>query len=338
MTFRRLLGAASALALLCAYGGALAQDDVAPPGLARDLLDAAAATGDPDEVRAVQRAAARVLPGFRAVIDAYAASKLNALAAEAETSAPADALASGEEPPAKADDSPALIAATPDAAAPRPGLFALRPWKGDFTASAVNATGNSENLAIGLALDAKRKAGPFTHNLTGYFDIGAASDVVNQRRWGGAYKLDFELNERAFVYGRVAYDEDEFSGFDYRLFAGLGAGYFIAESEPFTWKVEGGPGFRYSPIDDTREVDENIALFASTDIDWVIREGLTFEQDAAATYTDPTSTFESTTALKVDLFGDLTTGLSFYYRYETNPPPGRVNADTVVRATLGYDF
>ena len=311
------------------------------PGIARDLIDSAAESGDAIAVVIVTDAVKDVLPTFADAIDAYATQTLariggDAMASAATPDAPGTVAAS-----AAASSAAAAPAATPEE---KPtGVFALAPWDGKISAGASFASGNSENTAIGFALDASRTAGDLTHKVTAYFDIGEAGAdgaprTLNQKRWGAAYKLDLKLNERVYGFWRIAYDEDQFSGFDYRLFTGAGAGYFVAKSDPLTVKFEAGPGFRYSPIDDTREVEEEIAIYAATDIDWVIREGLKLSQDAGMTWTNPTTTFESTTALDYALFKGLTTGVSFYYRYETAPPAGRLNSDSVFRATLGVDF
>ncbi len=296
------------------------------PDIARALIHAAAETGNADEVRAVANATIDVFAEDADAIREYAGAILADLTANeiAVTEAGTTDGSDGTE--------------TPSAAPSSNGVFSLAPWEGRIGASAVSASGNSDNLAIGVLLDAKRETGAFTHNVTGYFDIGESTNVVNQRRWGAAYKLDYAIADRAYAFGRIAYDEDEFSGFDYRLFFGGGVGYFFAKSDPFTWKVEAGPGYRISPIDDTRETDRDFAFYGASETDWLIREGLLFEQNFGATYTDPTSTFESTTSLTTKIWEGLSTGVSYYYRFETNPPLGRQRTDQVIRATIGYDF
>ena len=328
-----------AIALAFAPSFAAAQ----PPGLAKDLIDSAAQTGDVSRVQIVTDAVRDVLPTFRAEIDAYANAAILALKEERAKSGGSEQVASiatpapTPEPTPEPAPEPASAAASKVAPTPK-GLFSISAWDGTFSAGASFASGNSDNAALGLSVDAKRKSGTLTHNVRTYFNLGEAAGTLNQKRWGAAYKLDIAINDSAYTFGRISYDEDEFSGFDYRLFVGGGVGYFIAKSEPFTLKLEGGPGYRYSPIDDTREIDQTMAVYSAIDLDWIIREGLKFTQDVMATWTDPTSTVETTTAITADLWGGLNTGLSFYYRYETNPPAGRGNDDTVVRATLGYSF
>ena len=318
------------------------------PGIARDLIDEAALTGDPASVTIVAETTAKVLPTFAASIETYAQTvigemgvgKITGPAKTASTDGPnADAGQDGIETRAKTVGASEIGAGDTDASeAAATGFFALEPWEGQFTTGASFASGNSDNVAIGLTLDATRTAGKFIHAVKGYFNLGEANDTLNQKRWGGSYQLDYGFSDRATVFGRLEYEEDEFSGFDYRLFAGTGLGYFIANSDPFTFKTKAGPGFRYSLIDENSDIDEELALYAGYELNWKIRDGVTFDQSFDTTWTDPTTTFLLLSTLTINLWDDLTTGMSASYRYETNPPAGRENADTVLQLNFGYGF
>jgi len=300
--------AAACLALTPVPALAAAQEI---PDIAQAMLDVAYESNDPAEIAAVAKAVKAVFPDYADAIAAQSDAKLHALAPPEEAPAPPE----------------------PDA-----GLLAMRPWDGKISASGLISSGNSENVAIGVGIDAARDAGAFTHNIEAYFDLGESNGVTNQKRWGGAYQLDYNFGARTYAFGRMSYDKDEFSGFDYRLFGGAGLGHYFVKSEPFSWKVEGGPGYRYSPLAMSDLVEKEFAAYAATEIDWLIRDGVKFEQDVNVTWTSPTTTIESVSALTTQLWGDISTGLSFEYRYETDPPFGRENTDTIAKASLIYGF
>ncbi len=308
----------AAIIALSAAAPATAEETAPIPDLARALLEAAADSGDVNEVEAVARATKAVFPDYTAGIDAATAAYVAALT------------------PPEAPEEPQ----TPDAPAPKTagGYFAIKPWDGKIQAGASYASGNSDNASFGLKLDAARIAGPWTHNFKAFADIAETNGDANQRRWGLAYKLDYNFGDRTYSYGRISYENDDFSGFDYRLFAGAGLGHYFHQSEAFTLKAEGGPGYRYSPIAMSDEVEKQFAAYGSVEIDWAIRDGVAFEQDFNVTWTEPTTSYQSITAVTTQLTDSISMGLSFEYRYETNPPAGRVNADEVARATLVYGF
>ena len=308
----------TAALLAAAAQPAAAQAEAQIPDIAQALLDAAYVTGDTAEIAAVARAVKAVFPDYETQIEDQTVQKIAALQ-------PADNKDDAAAPTDEEDDA-------------RGGVLAVSPWDGKIQASGIFSSGNSENAAVGIAIDAARTSGDFVHNVTAFFDLGSSDGVTSKKRWGAAYQLDYNLSDRTYSFTRFSYEEDEFSGFDYRLFAGAGLGHFFAKSDEVTWKVEGGPGYRYSPIDDTREIEQEFAIYASSELDWVIREGLVFEQDFNTTWTSPTTTFQSVTALSTALTDTLSTAISFEYRYETDPPLGRENTDTTARASLNYGF
>ncbi|MEE2692335.1 MAG: DUF481 domain-containing protein [Pseudomonadota bacterium] len=329
---------AAALAVFTVFAcRASAQDG--PPEVARAMLDAAAATGQTTQVNAVANAARAVFPDDAEAIDAYADGLTSALLLQM-LNATSDylvvkAAAEPEKAAPKVDDSideQELPSGEP------PKWLKLGPWAGKATASGLVSSGNSRNAAAGLRVDAHREFSYFTHNISLYFDYGKSKGVKSQQRWGTAYKLDYLLGDNTYAYGRFSYDEDEFSGFDYKLFGGVGVGHRFFDTKEFKLKVEGGPGYQYSPIDDTREVDKHAAFYASGELDWIIRPGLKFEQDVNTTWTQPSSSLISSTALTTSLTDTLSAGVSFLYRYETDPPAGRVNTDTSFRMNLTYGF
>lgn len=317
-----------------------ADEEEAMPAVVRELIDAAYRTEDPAQVAAVADAAKQVFPGFEAAIDAYADEKRAALFSPLFTGAARDEVVVAAEP--AEEKKPPSLSADPDEVDLKPGkapkFLGLGPWKGKATASGLIATGNSQNAAAGLNVEARREVGALTHNLAARFDFGKSRGRKTQQRWGASYKLDVNSDEDFYGYARLAYEEDAFSGFDYKLFGGLGVGRRLFRDKSFKWKVEGGPGYQYAPVDDTRAVDQRAAVYASSETDWLIREGFKLEQDLSATWTSPTTTLVSQTSLTTLLTDTLSTGLSYLYRYETDPPAGRVSEDTTFRLNLTYGF
>ncbi len=341
------IGATAAVTVLAA-SPVNAQDGTAIPHIAQALLDAAYESGNPVEISAVVKAVRTVFPDYEAAINEQAEVKITELSRtitttaapqpEVDNEANIGEANTGETNTGETDIGETDIGETDIGEPSKAGVFALSPWDGKVEASALFSSGNSENSAVGILIDASRTSGDFVHNFDAFFNLGSSNGVTNQKRWGAAYKLDYSFGEHTYAYGRIAYVEDEFSGFDYRLFAGAGLGHFLAKSERFTWKVEGGPGYRYSPIDASRVIEQNFAVYASSELDWLIRDGLTFEQDWNVTWTSPTTSFQSVTALTTQLWESLSTGISFEYRYETNPPLGRDKTDTLAKVSVIYGF
>jgi putative salt-induced outer membrane protein len=227
---------------------------------------------------------------------------------------------------------------------------------GSVEATVANATGNTENLNVGLNGELNYEQARLTHNLNAAINYAESGQAGGQERettqenFFAAYQLDAAVSDRAFAFGRLRYEQDAFSGFKRRVFVGAGYGYRVFESDTRNWKLVGGPGIRWVQIDDpvpdplAGEVPEgggqltDFSVYASSEFEWDIRENVGIEHDATVTYTGPNTTFETEAALKTRLTDLLSARLSYFVRHETEPPLEREPTDTLLRAGIVLDF
>src|SRR5262249_59340155 len=70
-------------------------------------------------------------------------------------------------------------------------------------------------------------------------------------RLAAAGQVDRNFTDHFSGFLRGTWEDDRFSGFANRWFAGLGFGYKVIDSKPTSWTLQGGPGYR---IDEVRTV------------------------------------------------------------------------------------
>ena len=237
---------------------------------------------------------------------------------------------------------------------PEYGFFNPKGWDGEGELSGSVARGNSENTAFGAAFLARNEIGRYLNTFSAYIDIGGSDGERSQERFGGLYSLDITVTDQSYAYQKLEYEDDRFSGFEYRLFYTVGAGLHVFNTDPFKWKLEMGPGVRYSKLQQTTDADatsptfgmqipiENestdFAAFALSEIDWKITDATTLKHTLNTTYTDPTTTVESRVAVDTKLNGSLSMRTSVRVRYETDPPSGQEKTDTVLKAALLFSY
>ena len=247
-------------------------------------------------------------------------------------------------------------AAPIDVAVPETDDAGQEELSGSFEVNLANATGNTENLNVGLAGEIDYERGVATHNLraaANYAESGQAGGEdreTTQQNLFVAYQLDWEVSDQAFAFGRARYERDEFSGFNQRVFLGGGYGYHVFQDDVLNWKLTGGPGIRFVEVEDpvpdplTGEVPEgggwmtDFSVYASSEFEWDVRENVGLEHDATVTYTGPNTTFETELALKTRLTELLSARMSYFVRHETAPPLEREPTDTLLRAGIVVDF
>ena len=312
------LGVLAAAALLVPHGAASA----ALPDPVRAMIDAAIATGDEGKVRTVAELARVTNPADVAEIDAMLAEFETALAARKQ---------------AEAEAKVAKIRSA--------GLFGNWSGKGEF--GAFRATGNSSNTGITAGLAVAREGIAWRHNLTGRVDYQRANGVTTREQFLARYEPNVKISDRFYAYALAQYERDRFQGFSGRYAISGGIGYQALKKDDLQLALKVGPAYRVTDFVDGR-VESRIAGLIGVDFDWSITDRLKLTQDtnavaeaggAAIAIIDSRNTsIDLVTGLNATISSKLTARFSYAIEYDSNPPPGAVQTDTLTRVTLVYDF
>jgi putative salt-induced outer membrane protein YdiY len=146
--------------------------------------------------------------------------------------------------------SSAAFAQQPAAPAPDPGT-----WVGTAGAGFALTSGNSDTLNFNVAFDATRD--PKTRNVTkwtGLFIRGEQNDALVANRLSLAFRDQYALSDRSFVYGQLDYLRDTFKLIDYLIAPTAGVGYKLVNTPVTKFAVDGGLGvvWEKNPARDAR--------------------------------------------------------------------------------------
>ena len=311
----RIIAAAAAL---CAAQPALAE----LPEPVRAMIDAAIATGDEAKVRTVADLAKQTNPDDTDEIDAilsiFAAQLAEAKAAEA---------------------------AAKEAAIRSAGLFENWSGKGEF--GAFRATGNTSNTGVTAGLTVDRQGIAWRHRLTGRVDYQRANGITTREQFLARYEPNYNLSDKIYLYALAQYERDRFQGFSGRYAISGGLGYQALNDDDIKLSVKAGPAYRVNEFVDGRS-ESRIAGLVALDFDWNITKRLTLTQDtnavaeaggsAIAIIDSRNTTLDLVTGLNAAISSKLSARFSYAVEYDSNPPPGAVQTDTLSRVTLIYDF
>ena len=314
----RLLGALGAAGLLVQPAAARAE----LPEPVRAIIDAAIATGDETKVRTVIELARATNPADGDEIDAIVATFDAAVAARKTAEAEAR-----------------------EAAIRSAGLFEHWSGKGEF--GAFRATGNSTNTGITAGLTVDRQGIDWRHRLTGRVDYQRANGVTTREQFFARYEPNVNISENFYVYALAQYERDRFQGFSARYAVSGGIGYQALKRDDIQLSVKAGPAYRVTEFTDGRS-ESRIAGLIGLDFDWTITDRLKLTQDtnavaetggsAIAIIDSRNTTLDLITGLDATINSSLTARFSYAVEYDSNPPPGAVQTDTLSRVTLIYDF
>ncbi len=309
-----------AAAILAAGTAVPALADIPEP--VRAMIDAAIASGDKAKVQTVIELAKQTNPDDVAEIDAIWASY----------NAEQQALAAAKEE-------------KKEEAIRTAGL--LQNWSGRGELGGFRATGNSSNTGITAALSLKREGIDWTHKLRGRADYQRNNGVTSREQYFLAYEPNYNISDRLFVYGLAQYERDRFQGFSARYVVSGGIGYQIIDKPDLQLSAKIGPAYRVTDFTNG-ESDSRIAGLLGLDFDWSITDSLKLTHDtnavaetggSATVIVDSNNTsINLVTGLNAKISDSVTTRFSYAIEYDSNPPEGAEQTDTLSRVTLIYDF
>ncbi len=212
-------------------------------------------------------------------------------------------------------------------------------WTGEGNLGAGITTGNTDTVDIGVGLKLAKEFGPWKVSADGGYDFGQVDGVDNRNRWWVGSQVSRDFTDRLYGFGDVGYEEDQFSGFESRLFLGVGAGYHVSKDKPLLWSVEVAPGYRRSVLDIIPSITTNdFAVRGSSKFAYHFNDNVNFTNDTDVIWTDTSTQTVNTAALNAKLTEALSARISFQVRHETDPPLGFVNTDTATRVSIVYGF
>lgn len=315
---RRALRMAGLAGVLLAAQPALAE----LPQPVRAMIEAAIATGDEGKVRTVAEIARTTNPDDTAAIDALIADFTASLAARKAAEAEARHIALRE-------------------------ASLLENWSGRGELGGFRATGNSSNTGFTAGLTLERQGIAWRHRLTGRADYQRANGVTTREQFLGRYEPNINVSDRFYIYALAQYERDRFQGFSGRYALSGGMGYQAIKADALQLSLKAGPAYRVTQFVDGRE-ESRIAGLLALDFDWQITERLKLTQDtnavaetggtAVAIIDSRNTSIDLTTGLDATIAKSLKARLSYAVEYDSNPPPGAVQTDTLSRVTLIYDF
>ena len=281
---------------------------------------------------ATQAAAAPVPPDTERLIRAANPGQIDVVAAVAKTANPNSA--------AEIDALVASIKAT--AAEMRRQQLAAQSffqgWTGEGQVGGTVTSGNTEDTAINLGIALNREGLMWAHHIAAIADFQKSDGETTREAFRASYQLDYRISDLWFAYGLFQWERDKFALLDRRFTESLGVGYTILRTAPFSFIVDAGVALRQTQYIEPEREESDVAGRVTAKFAWDIRPNIRFTEEAGGLFGGTTSTIYSRTALTVGLFGSFSARAAFDVNYESNPPPGVENTDTITRLALVYSI
>lgn len=217
-------------------------------------------------------------------------------------------------------------------------------WTGEGSFGAGVTTGNTKTSDLSAGLKLKHVEGGWTQAVELAGEYGKTNSTETRNRITAAFQVDRSFSDNLRGFGRVTYEKDAFSGFNNRYSAGVGVAYDVIKSEPTSWTLQGGPGFRRDEIKGralplpaiAARTEDSFAVMAGSRFKHKLNDNVSLSNDTDVVYTNTTTQIVNDLALTFDISGNIQGRVSYGVRHDTSPPRGFEKTDTTTRFSLVY--
>lgn len=213
------------------------------------------------------------------------------------------------------------------------------PWSGKATLGYLATSGNTENTSLNAGFEVGYTTGNWYHRLKGKAINASQQEATTAEAYELGWKSEYSFSETSFLFGRVDWRRDRFSGYEEQISETVGYGRRLLDTEAHTLNVELGVGARQQTLRDalsTRQ-DDFIGRGA-LDYTWRFSETAEFLQELAVETGGDNTYLESVSAVKATLIGSIALVASYTIKNNSVVPVGTEKTDTFTALSLEYAF
>lgn len=211
------------------------------------------------------------------------------------------------------------------------------PWSGKFELGYNNQSGNTNNEALHSALKLIYDKTLWKNTLSLQADSQYSDKKHTAEEYKGSDQLDFTIDEKQYVFGRLSYDKNHFSGYDYQSLATAGYGYKVLTGPINILSFEAGAGYTYNRTHDHKN-QSGIAGRLAGNYTWNISDLTQFSQSLSLNSGAGNNKVHSETALETAISGPLHLKLAYLVDYNSKVPSTYKHTDKQMVASVIYKF
>lgn len=211
------------------------------------------------------------------------------------------------------------------------------PWFGAVKFGYLATSGNTDNSNLNTSFQVGYGVGKWIHTFDAFAIHAAEDNETTAESYELGWKSERTLSEKDFLFGRLNWRSDRFSGYDEQFSQSVGYGRRLIDAAPHTLNAEIGAGARQSERTDGLK-ESDLILRGGLDYTWQFSETAAFTQDFVVESGEDNTYFESITAITARLIGDLALVASYTIKNNSEVPVGTEKTDTYTAISLEYKF
>lgn len=211
-------------------------------------------------------------------------------------------------------------------------------WQGKAEAGVVFARGNTDTDSVNLKLTTSHEGERWKHALDMAALRAATSDVVTAKRYQAGWQSNYKWSPRAFWFGGLRYENDDFSGFDYQGSVTTGVGYKFIDSGRAQLSGQIGVGYRRLKHTLTQLIDNDAIYTLGADYEHQFTMSTKLVDKLRIDGGNDNTLIGNFTGIEVKMTSSLSLAVGLDVRHNTRPPDGLKKTDTLTTTNLVYSF
>ncbi|MBA3325234.1 MAG: DUF481 domain-containing protein [Rhodobacteraceae bacterium] len=212
-------------------------------------------------------------------------------------------------------------------------------FRGALSLTGVATSGNNETVDLGIGGRFTIGQGAINHTFGLSVEYGEAENVRDRNRVLGIYDLSYDLTPRVYVFGIARGEYDEFaSRNEVDAFGGVGPGFRVFNTPELAWRLQAGPGVRYTKNVDTGDTNTDLAGIASSRFYYQVTNDMFVSNDTDLIYSSEDTLISNEIALNTRIAGPISGRVGLRTDYSTEPAEGQKSTDNRLAVGVVYSF
>lgn len=210
-------------------------------------------------------------------------------------------------------------------------------WVGKVNLGYLATSGNTENSSLNSAFGLDYESEKWEHKFHAAAIKASENEQTTAQALEASWKTEYSVADDNYIFGRVKWSKDKFSGYDQQTSETAGYGRRIIDTEVHQLSAELGIGAAQSKLRDGTSQDDFIGR-AAVNYKWILNSTAEFQQDLSIESGVDNTYLESVSAVKTTLIGSLSLVASYTIKSNSQVPAGTSKTDTFTALSLEYRF
>ena len=208
-------------------------------------------------------------------------------------------------------------------------------WKLSAELGFISTTGNTETQTLNTKAAASTNRNKWRHKFDTSVLRSSDADNITAQQFKLSGQSDYKLEKNRYVFVALNYEDDKFSGYDYRVTEFIGYGRRVSDDKGIILDLEIGPGLRQSKLDNGDSENESLLRVAAK-LDWEVSKSSEFTQALTVEASEDATITRSVTSLSSRINGSMSMKMAFTFTNTSEVPANVDETDTETSVTLVF--